>query len=136
MQVVSGSHLHCCMILRLLSRNSCLLSVFGLEFSPLLCCRFTASFATLLKSWSTLRMSSWRACSRELPGCLMTSTKDQDMVLMMHSSMQSRKDFLYASRGLFQSARSVFLSRSVTAVFWVASLGFFPRVSMENILVK
>lgn len=108
-QVVPGSRPYCCVVLTLPSRNFCLLSVFGLGFLPLLCCRFTASFAMLLKSWSTPRMSSLRACSRELPGCLMTSTKDRDMVLMMHSSMQSRKDFFYASRGLFQIAEKYFL---------------------------
>lgn len=108
-QVVSGSHPYCCVVLTLPNRNFSLLSVFGLGFLPLWCCRFTASFATLLKSWSTLRMSSWRACSRELPGCLMTSTKDLDMVLMMHSSMQSRKDLFYASMGLFQIADKYFL---------------------------
>lgn len=134
-QVVSGSHPYCCVVLTLPSRNFCLLSVFGLGFLPLLCCRFTASFATLLKSWSTLRMSSLRACSRELPGCLMTSTKDLDMVLMMHSSMQSRKDF-FASRGLLEIAGSFSWSISVTTFFWVVLLGFFPIIRMENILVK
>ena len=75
---------------------------------PLLCSRFTASFVMLLKSWSTLRMSSLRVCSRELPGYLMTSTKDQDMVLMMHSSTQSRKDIFSTSWGLFYNCREVF----------------------------
>lgn len=82
---------------------------FGLVFLiPLLCSRFTASFVMLLKSWSTLRMSSLRVCSRERPGYLMTSTKDQVMVLMMHSSMQSRKDTFSTSRGLFHNYREVF----------------------------
>lgn len=65
----------------------------------------------LLKSWSTPRMSSLKVCSRELPGYLMTSTKDQDMVLMMHSSMQSRKDIFSTSRALFQIAERYFLEQ-------------------------
>lgn len=51
---------------------------------------FTAFFVMLLRCWNTPRMSSWKACSRELPGSLMTSTRDQDMVPMMHLSMQSQ----------------------------------------------
>lgn len=53
-------------------------------------------------------MSSLRVCSRELPGYLMTSTKDLDMVLMMHSSMQSRKNIFSVSIGLFHNCKEVF----------------------------
>lgn len=116
-----------CVVLTFPSRNFCLLSVFDLGFLLLLCCRFTASFATWLKSWSTLRMSSLRACSRELPGCLMTSTKDLDMVLMMHSNMQSRKDFFYASRGLFQIAETYFLKSVCHHILLGCIIGFLSQ---------
>lgn len=53
-------------------------------------------------------MSSLRACSRGLPGYLMTSTRDRDMVPMMHSSMQSRKNIFSVFRGLFHNGKEVF----------------------------
>ena len=69
-----------------------------IDLSSLNCCalhffsRFTAFFVMLLKSQNTPRMSNWKACSRGLPGSSMTSTRDPDMVPMMHLSTQSRKN--------------------------------------------
>lgn len=54
------------------------------------------------------------------------------MVLMMHSSMQSRKEFLFASGGSFQTADKYFLQQSCHHVLLGCIIWFLSQNQCEE----